>query len=621
MCGVVGFWSKDSGLMSQSIFDVFIDTLSHRGPDGRGSYHLTDENIWLGHRRLNIFDLSTKAKQPFSYLNERYWITYNGEVYNFLELRSELIAQGYSFDTDSDTEVILACYDLYRENCLYKFNGMWAFAIYDTLQKSFFISRDRFGVKPLYYFYDSNTLAFASELKAFLALPFYEFDFDTEKVTRFLPFIDHKITDRHQTFLKGIKELPAGHYAILSQSKEFKIERWWDTKEHIPQIPSSPKQMIANFKELFLDACKLRLRGDVNIGFTLSGGLDSSSVLSASAYLAKMNQLPERCASNWLNAFVATYPNTVQDESHFAKQVIDHTKANGHYVEIDPAEISHEYLEHIAFSYESFEDIALGPWFLYQSFRKQNIFISLDGHGGDELLGGYHHQIQQFLNVYKFPHLIKKWDIHRIYNNLYKNSHLTPPKNPKQKKRTLKNEFFDDAINNQLYYDFHFESLPPILRNFDIVSMAHGIEIRAPLMDYRVVSYAFAMPGSWKAGHGYTKRALREITKDFLVESIRTRKSKIGFVNPTLQWIEKSFYKIFLERARNFSFLNSSIFDGNKISFEINQAYSQKDFKLMFNYWPYIVADMVIESFKCHRKKYLAQIKDCQSSLSGLLPN
>ena len=176
MCGIVGFWNLDRAPVDQTMLDRFTDTLAHRGPDGRGTFIDSQVSLGLGHRRLAILDISEAAKQPMSYAQERYWITYNGEIYNFLEIRKELIAYGYTFRSESDTEVILAAYDRWGEDCQFRFNGMWAFAIWDSHERKLFISRDRFGVKPLHYYYDGKHFAFASEMKAFLGIGRHSLD-------------------------------------------------------------------------------------------------------------------------------------------------------------------------------------------------------------------------------------------------------------------------------------------------------------------------------------------------------------------------------------------------------------------------------------------------------------
>ena len=336
MCGIFGH----IGFIDKSKAEYCINTLAHRGPDGFGLHHTNE--ITLGHRRLSILDLSESGRQPMSYANGRYFITYNGEIYNFLEIKNELKNHGYIFTSESDTEVILAAFDKWQENCLNKFNGMWAFAIWDTKKQELFIARDRFGKKPLFYVIAGKIFAFASEMKALAPL--------LSKIEVNEKIINTKDTAYEQaadSLIKGIRHFPAASFGIYKNGR-LEIKKYWDTLDHHVEVPQSYEAQKEMFRNLFLDACRIRMRSDVPIGTALSGGLDSSSVISVVADIGKKGG--ERLADNWQNAFVASYPGAVIDETKYAKIVAGHLDIAFNPVKIDPKYFIKDYRIYITCS-------------------------------------------------------------------------------------------------------------------------------------------------------------------------------------------------------------------------------------------------------------------------------
>lgn len=490
MCGIAGILHINKPV-NPDLLDGMTDALTHRGPDGRGTF--IDGNMGLGHRRLAILDLTDAGKCPMPYGGEdgkRYRITFNGEVFNFIELREELRTHGYQFRSDSDTEVVIAAYAKWGRECLKKFNGMFAFAIWDSRERELFLARDRFGIKPLYYFAGSSFL-FASEYKAFLALDEFRSEFDTE----FAPTLIKNVLSYEGlsdcTLMKGVKRLPGGHYITVRADGSANISKWWETKDHIPTVPETYEAQVEAFRELFLDAVRIRMRSDVALGTCLSGGIDSSAVASSMAWFhrSKKDQL-ERCPEEWQHAFIATFPGSKIDEKDFADIVVDHVGAKPHYWVFD----NDEALRHIVDGVWFTEEIAGSPtvpvWCTYREMRRNNVIVSIDGHGGDELLAGY------------------PWFLDRPMNRL--------------------NEF--------LYQDFHRTMLPSILRNYDRASMAHGIEVRMPIMDWRLVTFAFGLPPTSKLGGGFTKRVFRDAMNGIMPSAILGRRSKIGFNPPLIEW-------------------------------------------------------------------------------------
>ncbi len=498
MCGIVGFWDFNAAA-DPAVLDRFTDAVAHRGPDGRGTF--IDGGLGLGHRRLSILDLSDAGKNPMPYGgadNRRYWITYNGEVYNFLELRAELETKGYVFRTGTDTEVVIAAYDAWGPDCLTRFNGMWAFAIWDTVERKLFLARDRYGVKPLYFVTGAGKISFASEIKAFLALPDFKPALNgriAAKAAQASADIEGSELD---TIMDGVRRLPAGHHVTISANGNMNLARWWDPAAHLPTVPVKYDDQVAAFREIFFDAVKVRLRSDVAVGTCLSGGVDSSSVAAAMAHVGGGG---ERAAADWRRAFIASFPGTLIDETEHADVVAAHVGARPHHWVFDP----NEALTHIIGSVWSMEEIysgiAVPMWALYRELRREGVLVSLDGHGGDELLGGY------------------PW-------------------------------YFDwpmSRVNDGLAHEFYQRLLPAILRNYDRCSMAHGIEVRMPLMDWRLVSFAMALPASSKIGGGYTKRVLRDAMTGLLPESIRLRRQKIGFNSPMIEWFNGGFAPVIEE--------------------------------------------------------------------------
>jgi asparagine synthase (glutamine-hydrolysing) len=344
------------------------DSMIHRGPDGAGYELYNNETLGFGHRRLSILDLSEAGKQPFNYL-ESYSITYNGEVYNFLEIKEELKLKGYTFKTTSDTEVIIAAYHEFGKACLTKFNGMWAFAIWDKQIQELFLSRDRFGVKPLHYCYKPNQLfAFASETIAFKYLNNYKRTFNTQNLVTAIQNSSY-IEAAGQTIYDGIEQLLPGHCITISSDKNLKITRWWNTSDHLVSYDEDYNKQVETFKELFFSACQLRMRSDVSIASALSGGLDSSSVYCTLQQFKNNSFNIERIPDNWQKAFIATFPGTSMDERKYAEEVINHTKGNAVYITPDYSNL----LKDITYSTQLFDGIIANPLIaisdIYKSMR------------------------------------------------------------------------------------------------------------------------------------------------------------------------------------------------------------------------------------------------------------
>lgn len=630
MCGIAGFWNLNHEPVSQVILERFTDAITHRGPDGNGFYVDPNASLGLGHRRLAILDTSDSGKQPMSYGDGRYWITFNGEIYNFLELRDELKQHDYQFFTESDTEVVMAAYDKWGEDCQLRFNGMWAFALWDRQEKQLFLSRDRFGVKPLMYFYDGKHFAFASEMKAFLALDWFPAEFDPEMVSASL--INSKLVEgTERCLLHDLERLLGGYCLTINQKGDLRKRRWWNTLDHLEAVPIAYEDQVGRYRELFLDSCRIRMRSDVPIGTALSGGLDSSSIVCGMRHIRDHGDTGDRLANDWQRAFVATYPGSVIDERQYADEVIKKTGAQPIYCEINP-EMYLENFESFLFQFEEISDIHLGPYLVHKAQREHGVVVTLDGHGGDEALTGYPWHITsalkdslsslslrrstELLDTMKklelFPQEQFYWmSIKEVGSKLFE-------KNFKKESTWLVQspaEFYSpayeedaprirerDTLFRRLYRDFHFTELPTNLRDFDRLSMAHGVEVRSPFMDWRLVTFTFSLPSESKLGGGFTKRILRDALKDILPEPIRLRTRKLGFPNMAESWSSPKAQEFICDVVMSADFQASNIWDGKRISVELEQAVREQALAPIKKAWTYVQAMSLMNLFREKRR-------------------
>ena len=518
MCGIVGLYGFNRPVDPEEL-DRFTDSMTHRGPDGRGVYRAGE--VGLGHRRLAILDLSEAGRCPMCFEapgGAELWVTFNGEIYNFLELRRELEECGYRFSTQTDTEVIMAAYHRWGEECLGRFNGMWAFALWDPGERKLLLARDRFGIKPLYYVISGGRIAFASELKAFLSLDGFSPSLNEPLTVKVLQNTEPWEGATDETLLSGVRRLPGGAALTVDRQGRVSIRKWWETSDHIPDVPKCYEEQVERFRELFLDAVRLRMRSDVPIGTCLSGGIDSSAVASAMAWNHGQTTGAglERCASDWQRTFVATFPGSRLDEKDFADEVIRAVGAKPHYLPFNGEDAVKCLLDSIWAVEFVHGTIAAPVWMIYRKMRSERVLVSLDGHGGDELLAGYAGYLD--------------WPMGKV--------------------------------NENLYNDFHYLMLPSILRNYDRCSMAHGIEVRMPLLDWRLVTFAFALAPEAKLGGGFTKRILRDAMKGIMPETIRTRRSKVGFNAPMIEWFNGAMKPVVEAVLNHRLWLGSPFWDG-----------------------------------------------------------
>ena len=595
MCGIAGIWQVDGQKVERRTIERFISALAHRGPDGQGVVIEDDGRLALAHRRLAIFDLSQAGAQPMRSLSGRYEITYNGAVYNFLELRTTLEQNGIRFRTNTDTEVILAAYERWGPQCLLRFNGMWSFAIWDRHLRHLFVARDRFGVKPLYVLVGTRRFAFASELKAFLYLDGFYPSANAQALEARLAgnFSDHIL-------LQGIESIPPGHYLDVTPDGR-KYQRWWNTLDHIVSVPSDLRKQAEEFRHLLFDACRLRQRCDVPLATSLSGGLDSSSVLCARAVARHKSDESDRQAQDWRRAFIASFPGTPQDETQHALLAAQRASA----IPIVRAFSGTNFRADVDDYLYQFEEIGglfgAAAWALYREMRRERVAVSLDGLGGDELLGGYTSFVllallrsggllrapsrtvdlmctlrqmqgpgqaerppnQALLAAFTVPSVRSLAWWHPLARRLTKLEQRHSPI-----AAAAAEEKAIDALGpltSTLYRSFHHLLMPRILRNFDAHSMGHGVEVRMPFLDWRVVCYAFSVPDDSKVKGGYSKRLLREAMSGLLPEPIRLRRPKLGFNVPVGHWLTHGLGDWLWDEVNDKRFLSSELWNGHSL--------------------------------------------------------
>ena len=593
MCGIFGL----VGFIPKQLAQACTDTLAHRGPDGSGIWHT--QEVTLGHRRLSILDLSNNAKQPMSYANGRYHITFNGELYNFLEIRAELEAKGCQFQSQSDTEVVLAAFAVWGEACLHRFNGMWAFAIWDSQEKALFLSRDRFGKKPLFYAHMPKAkFAFASEMKAFFPL-LKDVRANTNLVRDTSRIFLYESTD--ECVIEGIKRFPAGHSGWLKDGR-LEIKRWWCTLDHLPKIPENYEEQVEQFRELFLDACRIRMRSDVPLGTALSGGLDSSATISAMAYIARHGKT-QRMGENWQHAFVAAFPGTPLDETKYARMVTDHLGIDATVVEIDPLKAIAD-LDHYFYLFEDLYITSPIPFMqTYAAVKSHGTTVTLDGHGADELFGGYNFDYVLALRD-------AGWNLKQAYEIVNTHYEALPEESNQFAKMPSKTRFIaehharhlakkilrrgsqyvsKDAqhsnwsslghLNKQLYLSTHETILPTLLRNYDRYSMANGVEIRMPFMDHRIVTFAFSLPWTSKLRGGFSKAIVRDAMAPFMPHEVTYRKTKIGFNSPIVDWMKGPLKAYFLDTISSQTFKTSNLINPQAVENAVRKVIERPDAK------------------------------------------
>jgi asparagine synthase (glutamine-hydrolysing) len=610
MCGIAGIVSRNGGRIRFEDLKLLADKLAHRGPDGEGFWQSEGGRVGLAHRRLAILDTSDHGSQPILSDDGRWAMVFNGEIYNFLELRAELAAKGDRFHSETDSEVLLNGWRRWGWDLLPKMNGMWSFAICDTHSGDVFFARDRFGVKPLYYAETAEGLHFASEARALLALSQIPKTCDNGALQRavFDPFSFE--SGSHDLF-SAIRKLPAGHRAEYRDGW-MQVSRWWHTLDHLVARPRTLDEAGEAFRALFDDAVRIRMRSDVRIGTCLSGGFDSTAVACTMAALSGDAGGHERSADDWRHAIVATFPGHSNDETESARiaaaaagiapTILDLSGDDG----VDLLDESMGALDSVYIS------LPTAIWKTYQSVDAQGVKVTLDGHGADEAFGGYRVEGRELAfalrlllstDVGRGPLARRIGDAARrmwfsgkggyflregALSNLYR----------------FDNPFVDDDVpgdwsmlDRRLYGMFHADVLPTLLRNYDRLSMAHGIEVRMPFMDWRLVCFIMSLPKQFKADERFSKLAARIGMAGRMPEGIRMSPRKVGFSSQMPAWMNGTLGIWALKQLEAPHPAMNELFDMRALRNKIAQLNRSKrwDWSLSDRIWPYVNLDWYLK--------------------------
>jgi len=569
MCGISGIINKNNTSVQFQELKKITDIVAHRGPDGEG--FLIENNLGLGHRRLAILDLTHDGNQPMDF--EKYSIVFNGEIYNYLELKVELQKLGYSFRTNSDTEVILVSYKCWGVDCVKRFNGMWAFSLYDRVNNILFCSRDRFGVKPFYYFESLNQFVFGSEIKQLISYS----DLTVNKKVLLEYLVLNLEEQSENTFFNGIKRLLPSHNLIYNlNTNTYHLEQYY-TLNFKPEINRlSLKQSINQLKSDLIDSIKLRLRSDVEVGTCLSGGLDSSTIASVVSKEFKID-------SNF-KGIHAKSTEKYTDESKYAELVANATGIKLHCIE--PSE---DYFKNNIEKLALIHDEPIGgpsvfmQYAVFEKAKEEGCIVMLDGQGGDETLLGYERYFpclltdmsffKKILELFKYSRKSRLSFSDTILFYFYFKYPSIRTKRLLRKWNFLKKEFLlqiDTSILKTIAeaYKSPFElqkleitktQLPHLLKCEDRNSMIHSIESRLPFLDYRLVENAISYKAEYKINDGWSKFLLRNVTEQFAPSDIAWRRNKRGFESPRNWLYNKNYFLSIINDSKIVSRITSKV--------------------------------------------------------------
>jgi asparagine synthase (glutamine-hydrolysing) len=604
VCGILGILSPQ--LPGDMVIRKALHSIRHRGPDDEGYLFIDTSgeislrasgsdtckelrnkygdisdvdiakfDLLLAHRRLSILDLSSRGHQPMSYADGDLLITYNGEIFNYRELRRELRTSGYRFNSDTDTEVILAAYQEWGEQCVQKFNGQWSFCIFDRKQKRLFCSRDRFGIKPFYYSFDKKLFAFASEIKALLMLPFFHAELNKRVVSDFLVFCE--LDTSEETPYKGVYQLPPAHNLVVDLMGTHPRQEKYYELGFLDEVGDYDHQQALRYaddiRNLLIDAVKIRLKSDVPVGTCLSGGLESSSIAVVINKLLNDKGVAREKIGEKQKTFTASYDDPSIDERIYANEVIRHINVSA-YFSYPTADKLWEELERFLYLQDRlcFSTNVYAGWDVMR-LASQHVKVVLNGEGGDELFGGYHRY-----EILYLADIIRDWHpgdlfaalsgmVHRhgfartasrgvlggclalsspcLKTLLFKKLHRT--------QRIAAEDLLNNAspvdghltkmidsmksLNHFLSYETRMTYLPQLLHYDDRNASAFSIENRVPFVDHRLVEYVHAIPAIYKLYKGWSKWLLRLAMRDLLPEKILWRKDKLGFPTPVKAWL------------------------------------------------------------------------------------
>ncbi|MBN8503878.1 MAG: asparagine synthase (glutamine-hydrolyzing) [Burkholderiales bacterium] len=562
MCGFVALVSLTGSPVESCVLERMLSTIQHRGPDDSGLALLG--SFGLGFRRLSILDLTPSGHQPMQSCDQRYTIVFNGEIYNYLELRSELQSLGHQFQSSGDSEVLLAAYRQWGEGCLQRLNGMWAFVIHDAVTQTLFGSRDRFGIKPLYRYQDSSCVLFASEIKALRASGLYKDRLNPRVCATYLH--EGRLDESEETFFEGITQLPAGFAFRLTDRGVYEQWSFWSMEGIAAQHMADPAQAFA---QSFEDAMRLHMRSDVPIAVNLSGGLDSTAIICAAA---RQNAAAGSAAP--LMAF--SYMDARFDERRYIQDTLALTGAQVVPLKLSPRQLWDSLPSMLAFQDEPVHTMtALIGFHLMGLAQQHGVKVVLNGQGADETIAGYGSyfhdywyelaragrfgRVWQQIGAFAQGHgvaasgLLLRTFKHVVQTSLrawpaYRAAALRRRRASQAKTDWLAPELaaylpdtdepYGMALQDTLNRSVKRSPLPLYLRIEDRNSMAHSVEARVPFLDYRLVSLLCSMPSQYKLDGPWNKHVMRQGLEGKIPESVRTRVDKMGFPTSASDWFK-----------------------------------------------------------------------------------
>lgn len=599
MCGIAGIINKNNSRIVKEEIRTMNAIMAHRGPDAEGIY--LEHNVGLGHRRLSIVDLSDSGRQPMSSYDERFVLVFNGEIYNYVELKVKLQEEGAIFRTETDTEVILEAYRYWGKECVKCFNGMWSIVLYDRERRQVFFSRDRFGVKPLYIYESEEEMIFASEIKCITAIRPEEKIVDITQTARYLKGIQEDM-DGH-TFYKNIRNFPKSHnmvYDLETNTKTY--QKYWEIniREFCGKWQS--KNPYKRFRELLEDAIRIRLRADVDVGASLSGGLDSSTIVGIACKKFKTK----------MHTFSSIYKEKNCDEKAYIDCMNEFVDTEAHYIYPDESADFMQDIEALIY-YHDGPCHSASPYSGYCVYRGVGgkVKVLLDGQGADELFAGYltfyNAKLKELLRLDTFLSKIRavslvlsvqhEWPdkMYLLNKNLllrtmgargYRDLKEKEAENASQsvvqntahpklrfleefEKTDLKNQLpeFPTIVNEldkELYLRFWYKILPRILHDVDRNSMARSLEVRLPFLDYRLVEFSYTLHDRYKIRGRWTKYILRRSCKKYLPKEVSNRRNKMGFPAPFDKWVKDERYQKKIKKYLD-AFKERNIVDENSL--------------------------------------------------------
>lgn len=585
MCGIAGYFGFEA---DEALLQRMNDCQQHRGPDGAGV--LTDDLVGLAHRRLSIIDVA-HGQQPMTTADGRYTLVYNGEVYNYLDLRADLQMAGRTFTTDSDTEVVLQAFAEWGNEAFDRFNGMFGLAIWDHEERVLTLARDHFGIKPLYVCraagagaQGSDAWLFASEIKPILASGHYDKKPNERSIYRYLRYRIHE--DGRDTFFAGIERLEPGEMLTIS-ADGIKRTHFTMLRQELAQLAKEQRPYDAaaaqEYQDLLIESVRLRLQSEVPVGTSLSGGLDSSAVAVIINRLINEGDKTTESVGAQQNTFSAVFKGSINDEEKYVDDVLEICKGHvaAHKIRPTADEFKKDLLDFVRTQEEPL--ISSGPYAQYQVMReaKNHVTVLLDGQGADEMMAGYIPYYFVYLRQLRaqgagkaMAELSKSLDVLYRLGRFKLKAKLRGRKDipttqllsPEFVKGHAAERFSTEGsdLKKRLIEDLFHNSLPSLLRYEDKNTMRFSLEGRVPFLDKEVVKFLFSLSDEAIIKEGWNKRILRDATRDLLPESINRRRNKIGFTTPQGEWfmrLKNHFYGIFLSE----SFANRPYFNQTEV--------------------------------------------------------